>query len=130
MSKVDLDIEEVCNSITNYQTNDMFTELILNYFLDIYDVIEESKIHELRGESLKKESLQVFERTISKRFNVIQGKVSEKLRGVVETELVKRVNGFFKDYFKVSDISNEIWNELVDVASDLYLDFYTRCVKV
>jgi len=101
MSKVDLDIEEVCNSITNYQTNDMFTELILNYFLDIYDVIEESKIHELRGESLKKESLQVFERTISKRFNVIQGKVSEKLRGVVETELVKRVNGFFKDFFKV-----------------------------
>jgi len=103
----------------------MFTELILNYFLDIYELIEESKIHELRGESLKKESLQVFERAISERFTIIQAKIPEKLRVIVEIELVKRVNGFFKDFFKVLDISNEIWKKLIDVASDLYLDFYS-----
>jgi len=139
MSIKDLDLEEVCNSIKNYQTNDMFVELILNYFLDIYEVIEEiAEITEIKiGEdnkyfpdSLKKKSLQVFERFISKRFSTIQRKIPEKLRVIVENELLKMVNEFFEGIIKVPDISNEIWKKLIDVASDLYIDFYLRCVKV
>jgi hypothetical protein len=128
MSKMDLDLEEVCNSIKNYQTNDMFVELILNYFLDIYEVIEEIEIGD--PDSLKKKSLEVFERVISKRFGIIRSKISEELRVIVETELVKMVNEFFEGFFKISDISNEIWKKLIDVASDLYIDYYLRCVKV
>jgi len=36
----------------------------------------------------------------------------------------------FERIITVSDISNEIWKKLVDVASDIYIDFYRRYVKV
>ena len=102
MSKMELDIEEVCNSIKSYQTNDMFVELILNYFEDLYEVIEEIKIRDDFSDSpdfLKKKSLQVFERAISKRFSIIQIKIPEKIRKIVEKELVRMVNEFFEDLF-------------------------------
>ena len=130
MSKMNQDIDEVCNSIKNYQTSDMFTEEILNYFEDIYDKIKEIRNRDDFPDSLKEESLQIFESAISKRFNIIQRKIPEKLRVIVEKDLVRMVNEFFEDLFKVSDLSNEIWKKLIDVASDIHLDFYIRCVKV
>ena len=132
MSKMDLYIDEVCNSIKNYQTSDMFTEKILNYFEDIYEIIEELRLSDDDDlpDSLKKESLQIFEQAISKRFSVIQSKIPEKLRVIVEAELVKTVDEAFEFIITVSDISSETWSQLIDVAFDIYLDFYRRCVKV
>jgi len=143
---MDLDLEKfrkICNSIKSYQTNDMFVEEILNYFEDIYEVIEEiAEIEEIKigydnssdnnvySDSFKKKSLQVFERFISKRFSTIQRKIPEELRVIVENELVKMVNEFFGGIIKVPDISNEIWKKLIDVASDLYIDYYLKYVKV
>lgn len=130
MSIMNLDIDEVCNSIINYQTNDMFHEEVLNYFEDIYDKIEDIRIRDDFPDSLKKESLQIFEHTISKRFSIIQTKIPEKLRTIVKVELLKMIDEAFESIITVSDISHEIWKKLVDVASDIYLDFYRRCVKV
>lgn len=145
MSIMDLDSEkfrEICNSIKSYQTNDMFVEEILNYFEDIYDVIKEiAEVEEIKiggyninknnnyPASFKKKSLQIFERFISKRFSTIQRKIPEELRVIVETELVRMVNEFFEGIVKVPDISNEIWKKLIDVASDLYIDYYLKYVK-
>jgi len=142
---MDLDSEklrEICNSIKSYQTNDMFVELILNYFEDIYDVIKEiAEVAEIKiggyninkdnnyPDSLKKKALQVFERFISKRYRTIQRKIPEELRVIVENELVKIVNEFFQGFFKGPDIPNEIWKKLIDVASDLYIDYYLKYVK-
>lgn len=133
MSKMDLNIDEVCNSIKDYQTSDMFNEEILNYFLNIYEVIEGISIRDNSPDSFnsfKKESLQIFKHAISERFSMIQAKIPEKLRVIVETELLKMVDEAFEGIIMVSDISNETWNELIDVSSDIYLDFYRRCVKV
>ena len=132
MCKMDLDIDEVCNSIRNY---DMFNEKILNYFSDIYDIIEEIRIRDDdyypdSPNSFKKESLQVFEHAISERFSIIQANIPEKLRVIVEKELLKMLDEAFEKIITVSDISNEIWKKLVDVASDIYIDFYRRYVKV
>ncbi len=142
---MDLDLEKVskiCNSIKSYQTNDMFVELILNYFEDIYDIIKEiAEIEEIKigynnssdnnvyPDSFKKKSLQVFERFISKRFSTIQRKIPEELRVIVENELVRMLNGAFEGIFKGPDIPNEIWKKLIDVASDLYIDYYLKYVK-
>ena len=131
MCKMDLDIDEVCNSIRNY---DMFNEKILNYFSDIYDIIEEIRIRDDDDypdspNSFKKESLQVFEHVISERFSIIQANIPEKLRVIVEKELLKMLDEAFERIITVSDISNEIWKKLVDVASDIYIDFYRRYVK-
>lgn len=143
VSKMDLDSEKfrkICNSIKSFQTNDMFVELILNYFEDIYDVIKEiAELAEIKiggdnnkyfPDSLKKKALQVFERFISKRSSTIQRKIPEELRVIVETELVRMVNEFFEGIVEVPDISNEIWKKLIDVASDLYIDYYLKYVKV
>jgi len=113
----------------------MFNEKILNYFSNIYDIIEEIRIRDDdyypdSPNSFKKESLQVFEHAISERFSIIQANIPEKLRVIVEKELLKMLDEAFERIITVSDISNEIWKKLVDVASDIYIDFYRRYVKV
>ncbi|MHA1472812.1 MAG: hypothetical protein ACTSQW_06930, partial [Promethearchaeota archaeon] len=57
-----------------------------------------------------------------------QANIPEKLRVIVEKELLKMLDEAFERIITVSDISNEIRKKLVDVASDIYIDFYRRSV--
>jgi hypothetical protein len=117
---MDLNIEELCNSIINYQTNDMFTEVIANYFLELYELMEDTK---------RRESILVFEHAISTRFRSIKREIPEKLRRVVEPELEKIVKEFFINIFSRSDLSNKVWEMLIEVASDIYIDYFAEYVK-
>jgi hypothetical protein len=124
-------LKEVCASIRNYKTHDMFTELILSYFLEIYEEIENIVISDssLHKDSFRTESLRIFSNNISKRFRKINYTIPKELKLIIESELKKRVNEFFKDYFQTSDISKTVWEELIDVASDMYLDFFQSFVE-